>query len=95
MSNDINNEVFDDLLLKFNKVEGLFVSKKWEISQKSLTFKRLAFLVFSSNINSLGVTQLDLLLKKMTEGFKNANKDSEMSQQLFLLSRILMIKLET
>ena len=32
MSNDINNEVFDDLLLKFNKVEGLFVSKKWEIS---------------------------------------------------------------
>jgi hypothetical protein len=32
MSNDINHEVFDDLLLKFNKVEGLFVSKKWEIS---------------------------------------------------------------
>jgi hypothetical protein len=52
-------------------------------------------LVFSSNINSLGVTQLDLLLKKMTEGFKNANKDSEMSQQLFLLSRILMVRLET
>lgn len=95
MSNDINNEVFDDLLLKFNKVEGLFVSKKWEISQKSLTFKRLAFLVFSSNINSLGVTQLDLLLKKMTEGFKNANKDGEMTQQLFLLSRILMVRLET
>lgn len=80
MSNDINHEVFDDLLLKFNKVEGLFVSKKWEISQKSLTFKRLAFLVFSSSINSLGVTQLDMLLKKMTEGFKNANKDGEMSQ---------------
>ena len=80
MSNDINHEVFDDLLLIFNKVEGLFVSKKWEISQKSLTFKRLAFLVFSSSINSLGVTQLDMLLKKMTEGFKNANKDGEMSQ---------------
>jgi len=31
----------------------------------------------------------------MTEGFKNANKDSEMSQQLFLLSRILMVRLET
>jgi hypothetical protein len=52
-------------------------------------------LVFSSNINSLGVTQLDLLLKKMTEGFKNANKDGEMTQQLFLLSRILMVRLET
>lgn len=52
-------------------------------------------MVFSSNINSLGVTQLDLLLKKMTEGFKNANKDGEMTQQLFLLSRILMVRLET
>lgn len=27
----VNNEVFDELLQKFNKVEGLFVSKKWEI----------------------------------------------------------------
>jgi hypothetical protein len=44
----VNNEVFEDLLLKFNKVEGIFVSKKWELYQKSLTFKRLAFLVYSS-----------------------------------------------
>ena len=48
----VNNEVFDELLQKFHKVEGLFVSKKWEIQQKSLAFKRLAFLVYSSQSNS-------------------------------------------
>ena len=47
-----NVELFEELLLKFNRVEGLFVSKKWEVAQKSLTFKRLAFLVYSGNIDS-------------------------------------------
>lgn len=89
----VNNEVFDELLQKFNKVEGLFVSKKWEIQQKSLTFKRLAFLVYSSQSNSFEEAQLDMLLKKMTEGFKNTSKDREMTLQLFLLSRILMLRL--
>jgi len=27
----VNNEVFEELLLKYNRVEGIFVSKKWEI----------------------------------------------------------------
>lgn len=31
MSTDANSEVFDDLLGKFNKAEGLFVSKKYEL----------------------------------------------------------------
>lgn len=79
MSTDANNEVFDDLLNKYNRAEGLFVSKKYELYQKSLTFKRLAFLIFSSGINSLAENQLDMLLKKMTEGFKNQNKDREMT----------------
>ena len=54
MASDANNEVFEELLSKFNKVEGLFVSRKYEIAQKSLAFKRLAFLVFSSTANLLG-----------------------------------------
>ena len=37
--------------------------------------------------------QLDNLLKKMTEGFKNPTKDREMRMQLFLLSRIIMLRL--
>ncbi len=71
MSTDANNEVFDDLLSKFNKAEGLFVTKRYELQQKSLTFKRLAFLIFSAGSHNLAENQLDMLLKKMTEGFKN------------------------
>lgn len=41
-------EVFDEQLLKFNRVEGFLITKKAEIMHKSLTFKRLAFLVYSS-----------------------------------------------
>ena len=33
------------------------------------------------------------MLKKMTEGFKASNKDREMRMQLFLLSRIIMLRL--
>ena len=91
-----NVELFEELLRKFNSVEGLFVSRKWEMHQKSLTFKRLAFLVYSSNIDSFD-EQLDHLLKKMTEGFKDQakspTKDGEMRMQLFLLSRIIMLRL--
>lgn len=39
--------------------------------------------------------QLDNLLKKMTEGFKNPVKDREMRIQLFLLSRIIMLRLNS
>ena len=87
-----NVELFEELLLKFNKVEGIFTSKVWVLQQKSLTFKRLAFLVYSSNIDSFD-EQIDHLLKKMTEGFKASNKDREMRMQLFLLSRIIMLRL--
>lgn len=48
---NVDNQVFDELLQKFNKAESFFATKKWEIQQKSLTFKRLAFLVYSSEIN--------------------------------------------
>jgi len=48
-----NNEVLDGLLRQYNQVEGLFVSKKNELIQKTLTFKRLAFVVFSSQIDQI------------------------------------------
>ena len=48
----VNNEMFEELLLKFNRVEGIFTTKKWEIQQKSLTFKRLAFLVYSNQTST-------------------------------------------
>lgn len=73
----VNNEMFEELLLKFNRVEGIFTTKKWEIQQKSLTFKRLAFLVYSNQTSTFEDQQLDTLLKKMTEGFKNTSKDRE------------------
>ena len=86
--------LFEELLLKYNRAEGLLVSKKWELAQKSLTFKRLAFLVYSSNVDEHSFDeQLDHLLKKMTEGFKSTAKDPEMRMQLFLLSRIIMLRL--
>ena len=47
-----NPELFEELLKQFRAAEGLFVSTKREVAQKSLTFKRLAFLVYSSNIDS-------------------------------------------
>lgn len=63
-------------------------------SRNSLTLKRLAFLVFSNKIEEFREHQLDGLLKKMTEGFKNTEKSEEMKCQLFLLSRILMLRLK-
>ena len=55
--------------------------------------KRLGFLVYSSG-ESPSEGMLEQLLEKMREGFKNAYKDSGMSHQLFLLARILMVKLD-
>jgi hypothetical protein len=51
-------------------------------------------LVFSNRTGEFNEAMLDGLLKKMTEGFKNQEKNEEMRQQLFLLSRILMLRLK-
>jgi len=48
-----NDELWNDLLLRFNQVGGLFTSKAKEIELKSFTFKRLAFLIFSSNFDQI------------------------------------------
>lgn len=90
------NDVFDELFTKFKNVENsFFISRVNEHKQKSLFYKRLAFLVYSSEINSLEEHHMDTLLKKMAEGFKNLSKDTEMKVMLFLLSRILMLRLST
>jgi hypothetical protein len=87
-------QVFQEQLLRFNKMEGFFVGQKQVIDQKTVTFKRLAFLVFSNRTGEFAEHMLDGLLKKMTEGFKNQEKNEEMRQQLFLLARILMLRLK-
>jgi hypothetical protein len=46
-----NNEVLEGLLNQFGKIGGLFTSGATEAKQKSLVFKRLAFVVFSSKID--------------------------------------------
>lgn len=89
------NDVFDELFKKFASAESLFYSKAYENKQKTLFYKRLGFLVYSSEINGIEEGLLDTLLKKMTEGFKNSQKDSEMKAILLMLSRILMLRLST
>lgn len=64
-------QVFQEQLLRFNKMEGFFVGQKQVNDQKTVTFKRLAFLVFSNRTGEFAEHMLDGLLKKMTEGFKN------------------------
>ena len=88
-----NEDLVDELLLKFSQVGGIFTSKSTENKQKAHTFKQLAFVIYSQDLQS--EEQLDNLLKKMTEGFKNPQKDREMRIQLFLLSRIIMLRLPT
>lgn len=44
--------LFEELLKQFRGAGGLFVSQERANAQRSLTFKRLAFLVYSSNIDS-------------------------------------------
>jgi hypothetical protein len=48
-----NRDVLDNLLLQYGKVGGLFTSTGEEFKQKSLVFKRLAFVVFSSGVDEI------------------------------------------
>lgn len=54
--------------------------------------KRVAFLVFSGDQDQYD-DKMDLLLKKMTEGFKTNKKYTELRIQLFLLTRVLLLRL--
>ncbi|CDW85800.1 n-terminal domain-containing protein [Stylonychia lemnae] len=91
---DQKDQVFEDLVYKWNTQAGLLTSKDFEIKQKCIALKRVAFLVFSGDQDQYD-DKLDLLLKKMTEGFKTNKKYSELRIQLFLLTRVLLLRLHS
>ena len=72
----------------------MFTSKSYEVQQKCIALKRVAFLVYSGEMDAYE-DQLEALLKKMTESFKNNKKDLELRMHLFLLFRVLLLRLET
>ena len=60
--------------------------------EQSNVFPRLSFLIFSTKKDQIN-EQLDPLLRKMADSFKAQQKEVNFVISLFLLSRILMIRL--
>jgi hypothetical protein len=91
---DHKDAVFESLLYYWNTQAGLLTSKETENKQKVIALKRVSFLVFSGNVDQYD-DKLDLLLKKMTEGLKmsTTKKLPELQRQLFLLTRVLLLRL--
>mmetsp|Transcript_22191 Transcript_22191/g.16596 ORF Transcript_22191/g.16596 Transcript_22191/m.16596 type:complete len:98 (+) Transcript_22191:153-446(+) len=48
---DQKTEFFDDLVYKWNTQAGVFTSKEFEMKQKCVALKRVAFLVFAGDID--------------------------------------------
>lgn len=87
-----NTELWTGLLIAFDSQGGLFVSQSKKMESQSDVFRRLSFLIFSSKKDQIN-EQLDPLLKKMADSFKAQQKEITFVTSLFLLSRILMIRL--
>ena len=87
-----NTDLWTDLLRAFDAQGGLFVSSEKEMQNQSYVFQRLSFLIFSTKKDQIN-EQLDPLLKKMADSFKSQQKEVNFVISLFLLSRILMIRL--
>lgn len=85
-----NDANFVDLLTKLNYEVS---TETWTKEIKALTFKKISFLAYSCKVKSFDV-QIDQLLQTMTLGFKIKDKNREIRMQLFLLSRIIMMRLE-
>ena len=68
-----NKDVFQEQLENFNVGAGFFVNKQDVLKRETLTFKRLAFLIYSQKTKKteIGDRQLTELLQKMKDGFKN------------------------
>lgn len=62
------------------------------MEKQSDVFRRLSFLIFSTSKDQIN-EQLDPLLKKMADSFKAPKKEKSFVTSLFLLSRILMLRL--
>ena len=86
--------MFDDLLFKWNTQAGLLTSKDTENKMKENALKRVSFLLFSGSVDQYD-DKIDILLKKMTEGFKSTTKNPRLQTQLFLLTRVLLLRLHT
>jgi hypothetical protein len=91
---DHKDAVFDDLLYKWNIQAGFLLNKDSEEKIKENALKRVAFLLFSGNVDQYD-DKLDQLLKKMTEGLKASKKIPKLQTQLFLLTRVLLLRLQT
>lgn len=63
------------------------------MESQSNVFRRLSFLIFSTNKDKINEKLVDPLLKKMADSFKAQQKEVTFVISLFLLSRILMIRL--
>lgn len=95
-------EVFDDLIYKWNTQAGVFISRDFEIKQKCIALKRVAFMVYAGEQDQYQ-DHLDLLLKKMTDGFKTYQNEQykqnksykNLRVQLFLLTRVLLLRLQS
>lgn len=91
---DQKDAVFDGLFYQYNKEPGILASKDSEEKNKENALKRVAFLLFSGNVDQYD-DKLDYLLKKMTEGLKASKKVPKLQTQLFLLTRVLLLRLQT
>mmetsp|Transcript_34520 Transcript_34520/g.39949 ORF Transcript_34520/g.39949 Transcript_34520/m.39949 type:complete len:307 (-) Transcript_34520:102-1022(-) len=86
------NDLIDDIISKWNTSAGMFTSKLYETKQKCTAIKRVAFLLYSSEVDKY-IDKIDLLLKKMTENFKMSHLDFKVRIQLLLLCRIILLRL--
>lgn len=86
------NDLIDDLISKWNTSAGMFTSKLFETKQKCIAIKRVAFLLYSSELDKY-IDKIDLLLKKMTENFKQSHLDYKVRIQLLLLCRVILLRL--
>lgn len=95
ISNSENKDaVFEDLLNKWNIQAGLMVSTDSMEKIKENALKRVAFLLFSGNVDQYD-DKLDQLLKKMTDGLKALKKIPKIQTQIFLLTRVLLLRFYT
>ena len=88
-----NTDLMMDMLRAFDSQGGLFVTKATQMESQSDVFRQLSFLIFSTHTDRIQDAQLDPLLKKMADSFKTQHKEKSFTIALFLLTRILILRL--
>jgi len=84
--------VFEDLLYEYDQSKSLDENHHIQTN----TFKRLAFVVFSDSDDKDKMNQnnYNLLRSKMIQIFQRKDKPIELTKQMFLLMRILLLRLD-